>query len=476
MSLASTVPPRIQAHQRRRAAVPQSAAEPWWRRWANPWLPLGSALVAIEVWSLAWIYRTLTVGQEQPDGSVVPGFNLDAIWLAAKYAWPTLAVLALIFIAFDRFRPQRLPLWLLALTWGGSTACAGALFLNEWASSRLAVMGWEPGYSTARLAVFIAPFVEEAMKAVILFVIVWADRGRIVSRLSGISLAGLSAVGFAFTENIIYYGQVVVYGSQTASAGDVQSWLRQFALQRGLYFCFGHPLFTAMTGIGLAVAVRHRSKIVRVVAPLVGYLTAAGLHMGFNTAVTAELVPSENLGLIYLLAMMPAVLVLILFVRFTLGRQRRLIASRLTDYVVMGWLPTSYPDLFAKWWTRTKALLISPWHGNVIATVRLQSAVTELAYLRDAVVRGVADEGGLWREYELVNDIRRLRSKRAIENPSGLRPYLWRRRAGKLGLTKLWGQPASVVPAIPAGPAVQPLSSGGQMRRTAVDPLWGPPA
>ena len=42
---------------------------------------------------------------------------------------------------------------------------------------------------------------------------------------------------------------------------------------------FGHPLFTAMTGIGLAVALRSKSKIVRIVAPLAGFCAAAFLHM-----------------------------------------------------------------------------------------------------------------------------------------------------------------------------------------------------
>ena len=51
---------------------------------------------------------------------------------------------------------------------------------------------------------------------------------------------------------------------------------------------FGHPLFTSMTGIGLAVALRSKSKIVRVVAPLAGYCAAAFLHMAFNA--TASLV------------------------------------------------------------------------------------------------------------------------------------------------------------------------------------------
>ena len=51
---------------------------------------------------------------------------------------------------------------------------------------------------------------------------------------------------------------------------------------RGVWLAFGHPLFTTMTGIGVLVAVRTHSKVVRVLAPLVGYLAASLLHMAFN--------------------------------------------------------------------------------------------------------------------------------------------------------------------------------------------------
>ncbi|MDR1807193.1 MAG: PrsW family intramembrane metalloprotease [Propionibacteriaceae bacterium] len=476
MAQAAVAPTRVETYERDRAGVPLSADRPWWRRLVHPIVPVTAAVIAVDVFCLAWMYRVMTQKTVQDDGTVIPGYNNDAIALAAEYAFPTLAVLSALFILADRYRPQRLFYWLLAVTWGASSACGIALFLNEWTSAHLAVMWWEPGYDSARLAVFIAPFVEEAAKAVILFVIALTDRGRISSRLSGIALAGLTAVGFAFTENIIYYGQVIVYGSYTASAGDVRQWLREFALQRGLYFCFGHPLFTSMTGIGLAIACRHRSKVVRVVAPLAGYLTAAFLHMTFNTVVTAELVPSDYLNVIYIAVLLPLVALLVGVILVTLRRQRRLIADRLTDYVVMGWLPATYPGLFSRWWTRTKALLISPWHGNVVSTIRLQSAVTELAYLRDAVARGTVDQGGLWREHELIGRIRRLRSQRAIENPKGLRPYFWRRRAKKIGLTGSWGPPANAAAGQLTGPTAQAIPSGGPLRYSAVDPRWGPPS
>jgi len=423
---------------------------------------------------LTWLYRTLTASQTLEDGSFIPGYNDDALRLAARYALPTLLGYTALLILADRYRPQRLWFWLLAVGWGGSVACAVSLFLNDWTASQLAVMWWAPGYSEARVAIFVAPFVEEAAKASILFIIAWTDRGRITSRLSGIALAGLTAVGFAFTENIVYYSRVIVYGAYNADAGQVAQWLKEIALQRGLFYSFGHPLFTCMTGLGLVVACRSRSKIVRVMAPVTGYLAAALMHMGFNTLAT--LVSATALNFFYVAVMLPACLALVLVTLLGLRRQRQLIADRLTDYVVMGWLPATYPGLFSRWWTRTKSLLISPWHGNVWATLRLQQAVTELAYLRDAIARGVVDQDGLDREYELIRLISHLRSQRAIENPQGLRPFLWRKREERLGWAPPLELPLGVVASLRQSPMAQPAASGGVLRYSAVDPRWGPPA
>ena len=89
-----------------------------------------------------------------------------------------------------------------------------------------------------------------------------------------LSLAGLSAIGFAFTENIIYYSRAIVYASSTINTGNAEDAVREIVWLRGFWTAFGHPLFTMMTGLGLLVALRTHSKVVRVLAPLIGFLLA----------------------------------------------------------------------------------------------------------------------------------------------------------------------------------------------------------
>ena len=163
---------------------------------------------------------------------------------------------------------------------------------------------------------------------------------------------------------------------------------------RGVMTFFGHPLFTAMIGIGLAVALRSKSKIVRVVAPLAGYTAAAFLHMTFNAS--ASLLQGTGLLLIYLFVAIPLVIGVVVFTVRQVLHEGRLIRTRLIDYVRLGWLPDEDPPALARLRTRGRALWQAIFLGPdvLLATVRMQRSATELAYLRDAMARGIVDAAG----------------------------------------------------------------------------------
>ncbi len=114
-----------------------------------------------------------------------------------------------------------------------------------------------------------------------LFLLAIFFRNQWVNRMTGIALGGLVATGFAWIENVLYYGRAyrAAANSTSASTLDPEQAMQQLVFVRGGLTFFAHPMFTCMTGIGLAIALRHRSKIVRVVAPLCGYLAAALGHM-----------------------------------------------------------------------------------------------------------------------------------------------------------------------------------------------------
>jgi protease PrsW len=144
--------------------------------------------------------------------------------------------------------------------------------------------------------------------------------------------------------------------------------------------------------------------------------------------------------------------------------------------------------------TRLRAL----WHALFVdpetffATIRMQRAITELAYLRDALTRGIIDDTGRVREKELLAKIRTIRGK-AIIQPEGRAAYpsLRRRRPsalaaypppsypGPAGLGGNYPVPSSfpVPTRLPQGASTAASVPVGQtaIQYSEVDPTWKPP-
>ncbi len=399
---------------------PVDRSRPWLRRTVrNPWAWLILALVLTYPLGL-WQMYTLQHPDQHIQGHVIPGLNNDALREATGLAARTAIVWTLLFVWLDRFRRQAFWMYLVAWGWGASIATLGAMYLNSWLGELMMVRGaGDPG-AGARAAVFSAPFIEEACKATIVFALAVLVRHRVASILQSVTLAGLSATGFAFTENIVYYARARVYASYQRGAGDADAAVASLFRLRGIYTSFGHMLFTSMTGIGIGIAVRTRSKLVRVLAPLTGYVLAATLHMSFNgisstSGSTSQLMPYYFLAL-------GLVAAVVAFLVFQTYRESRRIRQRLTDFVRMGWLDERDPTVYSSWWRRIWILTVAARRGRASwsASRRFMIAITDLAYTRDAVVRGVVDAAGDTYERALLVELRGLRPL-AITESAGLR-------------------------------------------------------
>ena len=119
--------------------------------------------------------------------------------------------------------------------------------------------------------------------------------------VDGIVYAGLAGIGFAFTEDILYYSSALTDGGPTDLAALV--------IVRGIFSPFAHSLFTAAIGIGIGVAVTARSREARVLAPLLGFLVAVLLHATWNgSTMVAE---GQGFLIAYVVVMLPALAVLV---------------------------------------------------------------------------------------------------------------------------------------------------------------------
>ena len=165
----------------------------------------------------------------------------------------------------DRYESE--PFWMLATAffWGALVATFFAFLLN---TTGLFVVGTLLGNQTAGetfALVISAPIVEETGKATILFLFFFFMKDEFDGVIDGIVYAALVALGFAMTENVLYYGKA-------ALGGGAQ--LTTIFVLRGALAPFSHPLFTSMTGIGLGLA-RQTTKLgVKLVTPILGLMMA----------------------------------------------------------------------------------------------------------------------------------------------------------------------------------------------------------
>ena len=89
---------------------------------------------------------------------------------------------------------------------------------------------------------------------------------------------------------------------------------------------FAHPLFTAMTGIGLGVAARSGDRRVRWLAPIAGLIVAMMLHGTWNLMSTVAVEAKQMLVLLYgyFSVMMPIFLGMVGFALWLRGAEGRL--------------------------------------------------------------------------------------------------------------------------------------------------------
>lgn len=393
----------------------------------NPWTWISAVLFQLYALVIWLVWRQMSADKVLPEGTI-PGLDWQTVQTCAGYAAPTAIVWSLAFILLDRLRPMKPLLWLLAFGWGSCMAIWLSLNINSWASEMLNVSAsaGDPA-AQARPAVFVAPFVEEAAKATFLFLLAILIRYRIVSVLQSVGLAGLSAIGFAFTENIVYYARAMVYGSITIGTGDVEEAVQQLVFLRGVITSYGHPMFTMFTGIGLVLGLRTRSKLVRILAPLTGFCCAALGHMAFNGMATV----GQRSELMLLIQFALIVFFMLSFLVRHQFKELKRVRTRLVDYVQMGWLPGRDVLNYGTARCRSWLVLVAFTRGwrTLRDTVAMMRDVTELAYLRDAMVRGIVDSAGAEREKELLAQIKGRRST-ALCEAEGLRIRInWARLA-----------------------------------------------
>lgn len=314
------------------------------------------------------------------DAPASPAAPILGVVLAAVPVVP----LVVCYLWLDRYEPEPRSLLALGLAWGAFVACGVALLLEG-------VGGMVTGWSDRAQLTVLAPFVEEACKGLFLVLLLVWRRDELDGILDGIVYAGMVGIGFAFTENILYLAAAYNGTSGVSPDGSTiggASALTDTFIVRCLFSPFAHPFFTAFTGVGIGIAVGSRSRAVRVLAPLVGYLCAGLAHMVWNGSTV--LGPGGFL-ITYVVLMLPAFVGMALFAMWARRSERSMLAASLGDAAHRGLIPATdigwVVDLNARRTARRFAATFGGPTGEA-AMKEYQQAAIELGFLHSRYLRG----------------------------------------------------------------------------------------
>ncbi|AXH89484.1 PrsW family intramembrane metalloprotease [Micromonospora aurantiaca] len=315
----------------------------------------------------------------------------EALLIGVIAAILPVPVLVFCFLWLDRYEPEPLKYLIFCFAWGAFVSTAISLLVNT-ASAGLFE---DRGLPVALTAVLVAPFIEELTKAAGPLLVLIFRRREFSGITDGLVYCGLSAVGFAMVENILYLGGhgYRAGADEYGPATGAQQVIAIFIV-RILLFGFAHPLFTSMTGVGLGVAARTADRRVRVLAPLAGLLLAMILHGTWNLLPSLAQATGEVVIVLYgyIGVMVPIFFAMVGLAVWLRAWEGRLTERTLPDYVRAGWLTppevAALGSLGRRHAARTWARRVAG-DGGVRAMRGYQFAATRLALLRDGMRRGL---------------------------------------------------------------------------------------
>ena len=337
--------------------------------------------------------------------SNAPGALAIGVVLAALPVGPVIAS----FLWLDRYEPEPLRLLAMAFGWGALVATAAALLLQTLDQVILQTPNSLAG-------AIVAPITEEGAKGLFILLLLWFRRRVIDGVLDGIVYAGLVGVGFAFTENILYLGSAYM-GGHGGGVGGLGPATSLFVI-RGIFSPFAHPLFTSFIGLGVGFSVVAKTKLWRVLAPLLGYVAAVVAHGSWNAS--AFFAGGQAFVLTYLFAMVPAFLLLVGFSVWARNREGKMLTRSLDDCASRGLIDAAEVPWLVRLPARRVSRRFARTHGGPIADKVMreyQQQAIELGFLHNRYLRGTAPADFAPRGAAMVTRLRALRPYVGFPHP-----------------------------------------------------------
>jgi protease PrsW len=276
----------------------------------------------------------------------------------------------------DRYEKEPLGLLAVAFLWGAVPSIILALIMQIVLDIPIMAISGSNQLTYELLgASVIAPLTEEGIKAVALLLLLLFLRREIDSPLDGLIYGGVVGFGFAAVENVFY-----LFGAY--AQGGLDDALSLAFLRAGI-FGLNHAMYTAFTGLGVALSLELRRPALKVLSILIGFVLSLGTHALHNALATF----TAQAGMLSLLAAVfvdwAGVFVLLIVAVAAFFLERRRIAAYTVRLVHQRRLPPEEEALLKSTWKRRMARLELLLAGDVRrwrALRRYHTRVTEAAF------------------------------------------------------------------------------------------------
>ena len=277
----------------------------------------------------------------------------------------------------DRYEKEPKILLSGAFLWGVVIAGGGAYILNTAFGIGIYVITGSEGAAEFGTTSIVAPVIEEGLKGLAVLAVFLMFYKEFDSILDGIVYAGITAMGFAAIENVLY-----IYRNGFQEAGWEGFWTLVFI--RVLLVGWMHPFFTAFTGIGLAIARLSPNMLIKILAVPAGYTVAVLTHAFHNTFST--LIGGGGGFLLGLLADYFGYMCMLAFIIWMIIHERNILKRHLVEEVKNGLIsPQQYNSAIS--FFRTNTLLSALNSGTFRQTTRFYQVCGELAHKKEQFVK-----------------------------------------------------------------------------------------
>lgn len=338
-------------------------------------------------------------------GYFMLSFGTGAVVVCALVAVVPLLGVLLTVRWIDRWEPEPRSALVFAFLWGAGGAVVIALAVDLVVQLAIAGAGGPNTVTEAAGLAVQAPIVEELAKGLGLVLLVWIARSSFDGPVDGLVYAAVIAGGFAFTENILYFGQALIEGGAASLGASF--------VMRGIFSPFAHVMFTACTGIAIGFGVTRARGAARTAGALgygaVGLLVAIGLHALWNGSLLAV---TDFFGY-YFVVQVPLFVFAIVLVVLLRRAEQRTTRARLQEYADAGWFADGEVSMLATaGGRRAAARWARSLPGDKRAAMRQFTAdATRLALVRQRILAGTGGARAVGEERALLNAVTRDRAR-----------------------------------------------------------------